>query len=73
MEAVTEPDLLPHEHPVLTDVERHRILVDFNATQADYPKDKCIHQLFSEQVAVHPDRTAVVFGERALSYRELYD
>ena len=35
------------------------------------PADKCVHQLFEEQVAKSPDATAVVFEEDALSYAEL--
>jgi amino acid adenylation domain-containing protein len=36
-----------------------------------YPKDKCIHQIFEEQVSKTPDAIAVVFEEHRLSYREL--
>jgi amino acid adenylation domain-containing protein/thioester reductase-like protein len=57
----------------LSEAEKHRLLVDYNATEADYPRDQCIHELFAEQVALHPDRTAVFYGEQTLSYEELYD
>jgi len=73
MEVVTAPDLLLGEHPVLTDGERHRILVDFNATQSDYPRDKCIHELFNAEVLSNSGKTAVVFGGQTLSYQELHD
>jgi amino acid adenylation domain-containing protein len=55
------------------DNEKHRLLVGYNDTRADYPKDKCIHQMFAEQVAIHPDKTAAVFGEQQLTYQQLYD
>jgi amino acid adenylation domain-containing protein len=55
---------------VLTDAERHQLLVEWNDTQVDYPK-KCIHQLVEEQVERTPDAIAVVFGEKQLTYREL--
>jgi len=49
-----------------------RLLVDYNATQAEYPKDKCIHQLFVEQAARDGEKTAVFCGEERLTYRELH-
>nr|QEO74214.1 condensation domain-containing protein [uncultured bacterium] len=57
----------------LGEAEKHQLLVAFNDTRADYAKDKCLGELFAEQVALSPDRTAVVFGEQALTYQELYD
>ncbi|MFQ3244133.1 MAG: amino acid adenylation domain-containing protein [Arenicella sp.] len=67
----------------IDNVEKQQLLIDYNRTQADYPKDKCIHQLFVEQVAVNPDKTALVqvgssglVGEtesKLLSYQQLYE
>jgi amino acid adenylation domain-containing protein len=57
--------------PLLTEAERHQLLVEWNNTEADYPKDKCIHQLFEEQVEWTPDNVAVVFEDQELTYREL--
>nr|NCS43449.1 amino acid adenylation domain-containing protein [Microcystis aeruginosa BS11-05] len=37
----------------------------------DYPADKCIHQLFEEQVERTPNDVAVVFEEQQLTYNEL--
>ena len=59
------------EIPILTEAERHRLLVEWNDTSRDYPKDKCIHQLFEEQVEESPDAVAVVFENQQLTYREL--
>src|SRR5690349_4560324 len=42
-----------------------------NTTSADYPRDRCIHELFMEQAARRPDAVAVSFGEHRLTYREL--
>jgi non-ribosomal peptide synthetase component F len=58
---VTDPACCVAEIPLLSEQERHKILVDWNDTQADYPKDKCIHQLFEAQVEHRPDAVAVVF------------
>lgn len=56
---------------MLTKVEQHQLLFAWNNTQADYPLDKCIHQLFEEQVERTPDHIAVVFEGQQLNYREL--
>ncbi|HEX9981688.1 MAG TPA: non-ribosomal peptide synthase/polyketide synthase [Thermoanaerobaculia bacterium] len=53
--------------------EKHRLLVDYNATAADYPKDGCLHQLFAAQVAGHAGDTAVVCGDERLTYQQLYE
>ncbi|MBW4594951.1 MAG: amino acid adenylation domain-containing protein [Brasilonema angustatum HA4187-MV1] len=57
--------------PLLTQQERHQLLVEWNDTQADYPHNQCIHQLFEEQVARTPDAVAVVFGNQQLTYEQL--
>lgn len=53
--------------------ERQQLLVDYNKTQVDYPKDKCIHELFVEQVSINPNKIAVVHQNETLSYQQLYD
>ncbi|MEG4309877.1 MULTISPECIES: amino acid adenylation domain-containing protein [unclassified Microcoleus] len=56
--------------PLLTAVEKQQLL-EWNNTFAQYPQDKCIHQLFEEAVSRSPDAVAVVFEGEELSYREL--
>src|ERR687885_723855 len=68
---VTDPACCVAQIPLLSDLERHKILMDWNDTQADYPKDKCIHQLFEAIVEQTPDAVAVVFGDEQLTYKEL--
>ncbi|HUS39219.1 MAG TPA: FkbM family methyltransferase, partial [Pirellulales bacterium] len=53
--------------------ERRRLLVEWNNTAAEYPFDKCLHQLFEEQVEKTPDHDAIVRGDDRLTYRELND
>ncbi len=57
--------------PILTKLEKRQLLIDWNATNRDYPKDKCLHQWFEEQVEKTPDAVAVVFEDKQLTYREL--
>src|SRR3984957_9140172 len=56
---------------LLSPAERQQLLVGFNDTQAPYPSDRCIHELFEEQVTRTPEAVAVVFEDRQLSYGEL--
>ncbi|MCK4259319.1 MAG: amino acid adenylation domain-containing protein [Halanaerobiales bacterium] len=56
---------------MITEEEKNQILYQFNDTQADYPTEKTIHELFEEQVNRAPDNIAVVFGDQKLSYQEL--
>jgi len=55
----------------LTEDEIHKILVEWNQTQESYPKNKCIHQLFEEQVEKNYQNLAVIFAQESLTYREL--
>ena len=57
--------------PMLPESERHRVLYEWNDTKTEFPADKCVHQLFEEQVSKTPDAVAVVFEEEELSYAEL--
>ena len=57
--------------PQLDAAERHRVLVEWNATEADYPQDKCVHELVEAQVARTPDAIAVVCDSERLTYAEL--
>ncbi len=57
--------------PLLTEAERHQLLIEWNDTQIDYPREACIHRLFEEQAERTPDAVAVVFDDQQLTYREL--
>ncbi|MGI9089258.1 MAG: non-ribosomal peptide synthetase [Chthoniobacterales bacterium] len=65
------PALRISEMPLLTAGERHQLLIDWNQTAREYPRDKSVHQLFAEQAAATPDAVAVLTGEMSLTYREL--
>jgi amino acid adenylation domain-containing protein len=55
------------------DADRRRIIAEWNATAADYPRDRRIHELIEQQVAKTPDHLAVSAGAVTLTYRELDD
>ena len=56
---------------LLSHDERQQLTVDWNATEAASPTDRCIHELFEERVAIAPDAVAVVYEHAQLTYGEL--
>jgi amino acid adenylation domain-containing protein len=68
---VAHPDHRLSELPLLTEAEKHRLVVQWNDTGRNYPSDICIHQLFEQQAANSPDAVALVFERLPVTYREL--
>jgi amino acid adenylation domain-containing protein len=68
---VTDPEQLISDVPLLTADERHLLLVEWNDTKTDYPRNKCFHQLFEEQVLTTSSKIAVEFEDEQISYNEL--
>lgn len=69
--AIALPEVAISQLEILKPSDRNQLLFEFNQTQAHYPSDKCIHQLFAEQAADTPDNIAVVFDNQQLTYQEL--
>ncbi|HEX6288305.1 MAG TPA: condensation domain-containing protein, partial [Herpetosiphonaceae bacterium] len=67
---VADPNQAITALPLLTEAERHTLLVDWNATAADYPQS-CVHHLIEAQAQRTPDAVAVVFEDAHLTYAEL--
>ena len=57
--------------PLLNEQDRQRLLIDWNQTSADYPRQHCIHTWFEDQAARTPDAPAVSYQEDCLTYRQL--
>jgi non-ribosomal peptide synthetase component F len=68
---VANPEQRLKDMPLLTQAERHQLLVDWNGTQVNYSQGQCIHQLFEAQVERTPDAVAVIFEGEHLTYQEL--
>ncbi|BAZ37908.1 amino acid adenylation domain protein [Calothrix sp. NIES-4101] len=68
---VSSPEQCISQLQLLTPSEVQQLLFDWNNTKTDYPQDKCIHQLFEEQVEKTPNAIAVVFDGQKLTYQEL--
>ncbi|MCP5103151.1 MAG: amino acid adenylation domain-containing protein, partial [bacterium] len=58
--AITAGDGKLVEIDVLPEAEKHRLLFEFNDTDADFPRAKTIHQLFEEQAARTPHHIALI-------------
>ena len=65
------PDRSLADLPILTQAESHRLLIEWNDTAREYPKNQCIHRLFENQAEQTPEAVAVVFESHQLTYREL--
>ena len=68
---VANPEQKISELPLLSEAERRKLLVEWNDTRTDYPANKCIQELFEQQVERTPDAVALICENRQLSYREL--
>ena len=69
--AIAAPEQRAATISLLTSQERQQMLVEWNATGANYPRDVGLHELIEAQVERTPNAVAVRFGNRSLSYREL--
>lgn len=67
---IAAPEMKLAEICFLGESERREILEEFNATRRELP-EKCIHELFEEQVGKNPEATAIVYEDQCLSYGEL--
>ena len=56
---------------LLPEAERRRMLVEWNDTAAEFPRNRCIQQIFEEQVARTPEAVALLFENHSLTYAEL--
>ncbi|HLI05587.1 MAG TPA: amino acid adenylation domain-containing protein [Ktedonobacteraceae bacterium] len=68
---VAHPDKRLSELPLLTEQERHQLLVEWNNTTAPYPATTCVHHLFEQQVERDPDATALLLDNERMTYRAL--
>jgi amino acid adenylation domain-containing protein len=66
-----------NQQSLLTEIEEYRLLLEWSKNEVNYPKQKCIHQLFAEQVIETPDNIAVILPDREstktiqINYQEL--
>ncbi len=68
---VANPDSHLAVLPLLDRKEETSLVHQWNQTEADYPGDKCLHQIFEQRASATPKAIAVRCGDEAISYREL--
>ncbi len=68
---VAQPDTSVDLLPILTAAEVRQVILEWNDTATDYPRDRCLHELFEEQVGLRPNAPAVTYGANTLSYADL--
>ena len=59
------------ELPLIDNAERNKILLEWNDTYRDYPRDVRLHELIEAQVQRTPDAVAVVSEDERLTYCEV--
>ena len=69
--AVENPEQPIANLSMLSEGERKTILHSWNKTKTNYPKDKCIHQLFEQQATEQPNAIALVYRDQVVKYHEL--
>ena len=57
-------DIIPQE-------EKKLVLEQFNDTYVQYPREKCVHEFFTEQAKKTPDRIALITGNKKYTYQEI--
>jgi pristinamycin I synthase 3 and 4 len=68
--AVLDPSIKVTGIELLTQVESHQIISEWNAPHLSYP-NRCVHELAEEQASVQPDAPAVYSDGNVLSYGEM--
>ena len=67
---VADPEQRISRLPMLTVAEKQQLTV-WNCTDAEFPRDLCMHELVEAQAARAPSAIAVEHGDQRLTYREL--
>lgn len=72
LESLAEaPDKPVSELTLSSQSELEKLLVEWNATSADFPENTCLHTLVEQQVARAPDAVAAIFNGQQITYGEL--
>jgi amino acid adenylation domain-containing protein/non-ribosomal peptide synthase protein (TIGR01720 family) len=68
---LANPDVSVFDVDLMTAEERRKLLGTWNATQAAFPEQATLHELFVAQARRSPDALALIAGEKRFSYAEL--
>ena len=56
---------------IMSKEEKNKILIDFNNTSRDYPKNKTVIDVFEQQVEKFPNKVALTFEQQEMTYAKL--
>ncbi|XOV79526.1 MAG: amino acid adenylation domain-containing protein [Aestuariibacter sp.] len=68
---VAQPNKSVNQYQYLPDEELELVTEGFNNTDADFPRDTCVHELFLQQANANPVQIAVQDEHEQLNYAEL--
>lgn len=68
---VNAPETMLRDLPMLTDLEREQLPGTWNNSHTPYPADRCVHELFEDQVVRSPDSIAVSYDDKQITFYEL--
>lgn len=73
MQRFTEsPETPLAELPMMSVPQRRKVLVDWNATELEYPVDRCVHEVLESLAAEFAENEAVVYGEHHRTHGDLH-
>ena len=72
IEAAThDPSRRLSELPMLREAERRKLLEEWSGRRTEYPRDRCVQELFEDKARQNPQAIALELGDDRVSYREL--
>ncbi|MEJ2418408.1 MAG: amino acid adenylation domain-containing protein, partial [Exilibacterium sp.] len=71
LQVIAQPQAKISQIALCDDCEKSRLLTDWNNTFRAFPEERCLHELFEQQVIDTPDNLAVEFGQQTLTYWQL--
>jgi len=71
VDAIAHPDIPVSRLQLIAEDELYHLVHELNQTQLDFPREKCVHQLFETQVEKTPEGVAVMYGDTSITYHEL--
>jgi len=66
-----QPNRRVADYTLLTQAEYQQIVKQWNETDWEFPRNRCVHQLFDERALATPDNIALDYEGQQLTYREL--
>ncbi|TCP59048.1 amino acid adenylation domain-containing protein [Tumebacillus sp. BK434] len=68
---IADPEQPVGTLPLLTAAEARQVLLEWNETATEYPRESTVHELVEHFAATTPDAVALLFERTTVSYREL--